>query len=105
VIFLLLPLTPIWSLAGFIFIGLGHAPIFPSMLHETPKRFGKEKAQAMMGLQFASSYLGLSIMPMLIGNIISIEGMMRFYPLLYIALLLMLIVSSESIIVRQRKSA
>jgi fucose permease len=101
--FLLLPLSPIWSFVGFIFIGIGHAPVFPSMLHETPKRFGTQRAQAMMGLQFASSYLGLSIMPVLVGNIISKAGM-YLYPYLYVLLLFMLIISSESIAVRQKKA-
>src|SRR5690606_9224711 len=36
-----LPLPSIFSLTGFIIIGLGLAPIFPCMLHETPTRFGK----------------------------------------------------------------
>lgn len=39
--FLLLPLPSGFILAGFIMVGLGLAPIFPGMLHETPTRFGK----------------------------------------------------------------
>jgi fucose permease len=34
------------SMMAFILIGLGFAPIFPSMVHETPKRFGNKIAQS-----------------------------------------------------------
>ncbi len=104
VLVMLLPLPPVWSLVGFIFIGLGQAPIFPSMLHETPKRFGVQRAQAMMGLQFAASYLGASTMPLLVGSIISKAGM-YLYPYSYLVLLLILIMSSEFITVRQKKAS
>ena len=36
----LLPFGSALALVGFVLIGLGCAPIFPGMLHETPVRFG-----------------------------------------------------------------
>ena len=44
-VLLLLPLHPNLSLIGLIVIGLGLAPIFPCMLHETPARFGRAIVQ------------------------------------------------------------
>ena len=36
---------------GLFVIGLGCAPIYPSLLHETPENFGSEYSQAIMGIQ------------------------------------------------------
>ncbi|MCM3034198.1 MULTISPECIES: MFS transporter [unclassified Niallia] len=70
-IILLLPLPSLFSLIGFIIIGLGLAPIFPCMLHETPARFGKRHSQTIMGYQMALAYTGTTFMPPLVGFISS----------------------------------
>ncbi|QJC52087.1 MFS transporter [Paenibacillus albicereus] len=64
---LLAPLLPVFSLAGFIVIGLGLAPIFPCMLHETPSRFGPGPAQTIIGYQMAVAYTGSTLLPPLFG--------------------------------------
>lgn len=57
-----------WFLAVcFLLIGLSCAPVFPALLHDTPKNFGKEKSQDIMGIQMASAYLGSTTMPLLFG--------------------------------------
>lgn len=66
---LLAPLPPVFSLAGFIVIGLGLAPIFPCMLHETPARFGSGPAQTIIGYQMAVAYTGSTLLPPLFGLI------------------------------------
>ena len=61
VLLLLAPL-PVWAaMAGFALLGLGCAPIFPAMLHETPNRFGREASQSLMGFQMAAAYTGNAI--------------------------------------------
>ena len=52
---------------AFILIGLGVAPIFPSMVSETPSRFGSRFSQSIMGMQMASAYLGIATIPPLFG--------------------------------------
>ena len=67
-LFLLLPFggsVPV----GLAIIGLGCAPVFPSLLHETPENFGAENSQSIMGLQMASAYTGTICMPPLFGYI------------------------------------
>jgi fucose permease len=54
-------------LAAFILVGLGCAPVFPCMLHETPVRFGAVNAQAVMGFQMAVAYVGSTLLPPLFG--------------------------------------
>ncbi|MEC0227759.1 MFS transporter [Paenibacillus alba] len=68
---LILPLPSSFSLAGFLIIGLGLAPIYPCMLHETPVRFGKKHSQTIMGYQMAVAYTGSTFMPPLLGLLAS----------------------------------
>jgi fucose permease len=74
IILLLIPLGKVLLLPGLFIIGLGCAPIFPSLLHETPRNFGSEKSQAIMGIQMASAYIGTTFMPPLFGRITSYFG-------------------------------
>jgi fucose permease len=71
IIALLLPFGKALLLPGFFIIGLGCAPIYPSLLHETPRNFGSEKSQAIMGIQMASAYIGTTFMPPLFGQLAS----------------------------------
>ncbi len=66
---MLLPLGELPSLIGLILIGLGCAPIYPSLIHATPANFGADKSQAIIGVQMASAYIGTSFMPPLFGLI------------------------------------
>lgn len=59
---------------GFLLVGLGCAPIFPSLLHETPVNFGEKNSQTIMGMQMASAYVGITLMPFLFGKIASFTG-------------------------------
>ena len=66
---LLLPFHSALALIGFIVIGLGCAPIYPCIIHMTPDVFGKDKSQAMIGVQMAFAYIGFLVMPPLFGVI------------------------------------
>ncbi len=93
---LLLPLPTIFSLVSFIMIGLGCAPIFPCMIHETPVRFGKEYSQTIIGYQMASAYIGITFLPPLLGWVsgwVTI-GILPVFAVLYI---LGMLISSERI--------
>ncbi|MBB5440222.1 fucose permease [Pedobacter sp. AK017] len=56
-------------LPGFFLVGLGCAPIFPGLLHETPRNFGEKYSQSIMGIQMASAYIGIMLMPLLFGEL------------------------------------
>ena len=88
---LILPISnPLFALVGFIVIGLGCAPIYPSIIHSTPNNFGRENSQAIIGIQMASAYVGSTIMPPvfgLIANHISI-GLLPIYLTVFIILML-----------------
>lgn len=55
------------AVLGFIFTGLGSAAIFPTMLHETPERFGTKNSGRIMSLQLALAYTGTTCLPPLLG--------------------------------------
>ncbi len=54
-------------MAGLLLVGFGCAPIYPSLIHGTPGRFGAENSQAIIGVQMASAYIGNCLMPPLFG--------------------------------------
>lgn len=56
---------------SFGILGLGLAPIFPSMIHDTPRNFGKENSQYVVGYQIAFAYIGSAIFPSLFGLLYS----------------------------------
>ncbi len=85
---------PILSLAGLLIIGLGCAPIYPTLLHETPRRFGAENSASLMGLQMAVAYCGLTFMPPLLGLTVDRFGL-QLYPLELLILALMLTLGTE----------
>lgn len=84
-----------WSMyAGLILTGLGCAPIFPSLLHQTPDSFGVERSQMLMGMQMASAYTGSTLMPPLFGLVAQFVSI-SLYPWLLAILLLAMIGMSE----------
>lgn len=78
-IFMMLPLGNASALIGLILVGLGCAPIYPSLLHETPNNFGADKSQSIMGMQMACAYIGTTLMSPLFG-IIAENISIQLYP-------------------------
>ncbi|WP_039834972.1 MFS transporter, partial [Paenibacillus sonchi] len=101
---LVLPLPAIFSLFGFILVGLGSAPIFPCMLHETPARFGKEHSQKIMGYQMAMAYTGGAFLPPMLGWIAARSSFM-ILPFMLVGYIIVMLISSEKInaVMKKRK--
>lgn len=76
---------------GFILIGLGCAAIFPTMMHETPERFGARNSGAIIGFQVAFGYVGVTILPPLLGILFQ-RVSMNLFPLFLVGFVLILIV-------------
>lgn len=66
---MMIPTLDIFALAGLIIIGIGCAPIYPSIIHATPENFGRENSQAIVGIQMASAYVGSTFVPPVFGLI------------------------------------
>ncbi len=97
IIVMFLPLGANVSLAGFVMIGLGCAPIYPCIIHSTPSHFGADKSQAIIGIQMASAYVGTSLMPPLFG-LIAQHISVSLLPVYLIILLVLMIFMHESLI-------
>lgn len=92
-ILMLVPAGDLLLCAGLLLVGLGCAPVYPSIIHSTPENFGREASQSMVGVQMACAYCGSTLMPPAIGFIVSHTTMALFPVLLLVFLLLMLAMS------------
>lgn len=52
---------------GFVVIGTGMGPIYPSIQHMAPANFGQRYSAAVIGLQMAAAYTGTTFMPTIFG--------------------------------------
>ncbi|MCI8473723.1 MAG: MFS transporter [Oscillospiraceae bacterium] len=98
---LLLPLGPAAALAGLILVGLGCAPIYPSIIHSIPELFGAQRSQAIIGVQMASAYTGSLLMPPLFGVLANHLGT-GLLPLFLLGLLALMVFGHERLL---KKSA
>lgn len=81
-------------LIGLVLVGLGCAPVYPCIIHETPRNFGAENSQAIIGIQMASAYTGTTLMPPLFGLIA--KGLsISLYPVFLGVMLVMMLVMTE----------
>ena len=85
------------TLAGLLLIGLGCAPIYPCIIHSTPEHFGKERSQAMIGVEMAFAYMGFVIIPPLFGVIAQYISMCLF-PLVLISLLFLMAIMHTKVV-------
>jgi fucose permease len=95
-VLLFLPLPSTFSLAGFIMIGLGLAPLFPCMLQETPIRFGKKHSGTIMGYQMAVAYTGSTFLPPLLG-FIAAETTIGIFPFVIAGFIAIMFLCSEKL--------
>lgn len=86
-----------FAYAGFVVIGLGCAPVYPCIIHMTPDLFGKDKSQAIIGVQIAFAYLGFCTMPPLFG-LIANHVSIRLLPAYLLVLLVLIIVMHEKLV-------
>ena len=78
------------SLAGLVLLGLGCAPIYPSLMHETTRRFDAATARKVVGRQVAFAYVGGAIGPASLGLLGAYVGLATIMPAVLLALLLLL---------------
>ncbi len=90
VIFALPGLPASASLAGLILMGLGCAPIYPSMMHETARRFPADLTASVIGRQVGFSYIGGALVPAACGLLAASLGLGAVMPTLVLTLLALL---------------
>ncbi len=95
IVTMLLPLGSTVSMIGLVLIGLGCAPIYPCIIHSTPKRFGADKSQAIIGVQMASAYVGTCLAPPFFGLIADHINVMWLPVYLFVILVVMFLMHKE----------
>ena len=75
---------PILSLIGLTLFGFGCAPVYPGLMHETPRRFDAVMARKVIGWQVAAAGTGAAVMPAVFGVIAARLGMEAVFPLIFV---------------------
>ena len=88
------------SLFSLIILGLGSAPIYPSLIHSTPELFGRDASQSIIGVQMASAYVGNILVPPLFGFLAHFLSL-NIFPFYLIVLTILMVLMHE----RLRKNA
>lgn len=73
VVFAFVPANLTWL--GLMGIGLGLAPVFPTLMSCTPERAGSDLANRAVGLQVSCSAVGVATMPAMMGLMASFFGL------------------------------
>lgn len=103
IVVLLLPLGETASLAGFVLVGLGCAPVYPCIIHSTPAHFGADRSQAIIGVQMACAYAGTCLMPPLFG-LIAGHISIRLLPVYLLIFLVLMFVMHEALEKKTKKA-
>ena len=86
-----LPL-PLWIQPACIcLLGLGCAPVYPSLIHATPARFGESLSSQAISIQLAGSYVGSILMPPAFG-LVAAKFTVHLWPIslsIFVGLLLL----------------
>ena len=93
---LLLPGAPEVAAAALFLVGLGNGPLFPNFNYLTPRNFGEEASQSVMGTQMAASYVGIMAAPAVCGAL----GQwihMGIFPLYLAAFYLMMLAATRRV--------
>jgi fucose permease len=81
------------SMLALALMGLGFAPIYPSLMHETARRFTPDTARAVIGRQAGCAYAGLAFLPPLLGLLAAAVGLGWVVPIIGLMLLVLLAVT------------
>lgn len=93
-IVMLIPAGTVSGVLGMLIIGLGSAPIYPCVIHSTPSFFGASRSQAIIGVEMASAYVGICVMPPVFGYIAQLTGIWVL-PLFLFAIACVMFISHE----------
>jgi fucose permease len=80
---------------GMLVLGLGSAPIFPSLLLATAEHFDNEFAQAILSMELTAAFLGNAFVPLLFGGLAAMWGY-GIFPVALLITLALFVVSVEA---------
>lgn len=92
-IIMLLKLPVMASYIGLFLVGFGIGPIFPNMTHLTPRFFGENISQSMIGIQMGFAYISIMVTPILF-SLISQHTGMEVFPYFLLVLYVMMLIAT-----------
>lgn len=95
-VLLLLPLPGATVAIALFLIGMGNSPLFPNFTYLTPRNFGVDISQSVIGSQMAASNTGFLVAPLLCGLLGQFLGM-GVFPIYLAALFVCLILGVANI--------
>lgn len=90
---MILPLSDMFLRIALFSTGVGCAPVFPCLIHQTPEKFGAKMSQAMIGVQMACAYTSITLMPPLFGLIADNISISLYPYFLFISLIFMIVMT------------
>ena len=75
---------------GLVLMGLGCAPVFPSLMHEAARRFPADVARTVIGRQMMAAYAGGSVIPAAFGLLATWVGLGAVMPVVMLLLIALL---------------
>ena len=83
--------APYSAVIGFVLLGLGAGPVFPSLMSDTPRRVGPTHATNAIGFQVAAAALGQASLPALVGYLARAHGLGIVAPSLLTAAIVVIV--------------
>ena len=80
--------------AALSLLGLGLSPMYPTMMHETPRRVGLERSGLIISFQVGAALAGAAVLPVLAGLIVRQAGL-AVLPRLMMVMAVLLIAAHE----------
>ncbi|WP_221032785.1 MFS transporter [Actomonas aquatica] len=71
---LCLPVGTGGLMVAVLILGLGFAPVYPTMMHEVPRRFAPDAVQPVIGRQIGAAYVGGAVVPAAMGWVVQVSG-------------------------------
>ena len=104
IIILALPIGTV-SCCGLLLIGVGFGPIFPSILHSVPERFGKEFSADLTGFHMGGAY-GIGFAVQLAFGYVATATTFNITPYVLLTLIILLFIINEVTLklIKSRKS-
>lgn len=93
IILLFLPIPAVIKGVALFMIGFGNGPTFPNLAYLTPKFFGKDISQSIMGTILAFCNVGILIMPPLFGLLAQFVSI-KLFPLTLAVMFLIMLIST-----------
>lgn len=95
IVLLMIPGWPPLAFCGLSLLGLGCAPVYPSLMHETPRRFDPLTTVKVIGWQVAAANIGGAILPAAFGVLAARLGLEAVFPAIACFIVLLLALSIQ----------